>query len=128
LFLDLDATDDQIDFPIVYASAKAGRASLDRPADGELPDSPDLEPLFDVIRRTVPAPTYDPTAPLQAHVTNLDSSSYLGRIALCRVHQGTIRKGQQVAWCRTDGTIERVRVGELLMTEALERKPAQEAG
>jgi GTP-binding protein len=128
LFLDLDATEDQIEFPIVYASAKAGRASLNRPGDGEMPDSPDLEPLFETIKQTVPAPTYDPTAPLQAHVTNLDSSSYLGRIALCRVHQGTIRKGQQVAWCRTDGTIERVRIGELLMTEALERKPAEQAG
>ncbi|MEV5409080.1 translational GTPase TypA [Thermopolyspora sp. NPDC052614] len=128
LFLDLDATEDQIDFPIVYASAKAGRASLTRPGDGEMPDSPDLEPLFETIKQTVPAPTYDPTSPLQAHVTNLDSSSYLGRIALCRVHHGTIRKGQQVAWCRTDGTIERVRIGELLMTEALERKPAEQAG
>src|SRR5690606_26234358 len=128
LFLDLDATDDQIDFPIVYASAKAGRASLNRPADGELPDSPDLEPLFETIKRTVPPPTYDPTAPLQALVTNLDSSSYLGRIALCRIHHGTITKGQQVAWCRADGSIERVRISELLMTEALERKPAQQAG
>ncbi len=128
LFLDLDATDDQIDFPIVYASAKAGRASLNRPADGELPDSPDLEPLFETIKRTVPAPVYDPTAPLQALVTNLDSSSYLGRIALCRIHHGTIVKGQQVAWCRADGSIERVRISELLMTEALERKPAQQAG
>src|SRR5690606_20696545 len=81
LFMDLDATDDQIDFPIVYASAKAGRASLERPADGTMPGSPDLEPLFDIIKKTIPAPTYDPSAPLQAHVTNLDASSYLGRIA-----------------------------------------------
>ncbi|HEY9523874.1 MAG TPA: translational GTPase TypA [Thermopolyspora sp.] len=127
LFLDLDATDDQIDFPIIYASAKAGRASTHRPNDGDMPDSVDLEPLFQMIRETVPAPTYDPTAPLQAHVTNLDSSSYLGRIALCRVHQGMIVKGQQVAWCRTDGTIERVKISELLMTEALERRPAERA-
>ncbi|GII92721.1 translational GTPase TypA [Sinosporangium siamense] len=128
LFLDLDATEDQIDFPIVYASAKAGRASLNRPEDGGMPDAADLEPLFETITKTVPAPVYDPAAPFQAHVTNLDSSSYLGRIALCRVHQGTIRKGQQVAWCRIDGSIERVKISELLMTEALERKPAEEAG
>ncbi|WP_433365741.1 translational GTPase TypA [Streptosporangium sp. CA-115845] len=128
LFIDLDATEEQIDFPIVYASAKARRASLNRPEDGSMPDSEDLEPLFEVIKNTIPAPTYDPTAPLQAHVTNLDASSYLGRIALCRVHQGTIKKGQQVAWCRTDGTIQRVKITELLMTDALERKPAEEAG
>ncbi|MFB4277181.1 translational GTPase TypA [Nonomuraea sp. MTCD27] len=128
LFMDLDATEEQIDFPIVYASAKAGRASLERPADGGMPDSEDLEPLFDIIKSTIPAPTYDPNAPLQAHVTNLDASSYLGRIALCRIHQGVMRKGQQVAWCRTDGSIQRVKITELLMTDALERKPAEEAG
>ena len=128
LFLDLDATDDQIDFPIVYASAKAGRASLEQPADGTVPESPDLEPLFQTILGTIPAPTYDEGAPLQAHVTNLDASPYLGRLALCRVHQGSIRKGQQVAWCRADGTITPVRVTELLVTEALERVPAEEAG
>ncbi|GAA1714605.1 translational GTPase TypA [Nonomuraea bangladeshensis] len=128
LFMDLDATEEQIDFPIVYASAKAGRASMNRPDDGGMPDSEDLEPLFDIIKSTIPAPTYDPSAPLQAHVTNLDASSYLGRIALCRVHQGQIRKGQQVAWCRTDGSIQRVKITELMMTEALERKPAEEAG
>lgn len=93
LFLDLEATDDQIDFPIVYASAKAGRASLNRPDDGSMPDSPDLEPLFQTIMETIPAPVYDPEAPLQAHVTNLDASSYLGRIALCRVHQGHDHQG-----------------------------------
>ncbi|WP_214409637.1 translational GTPase TypA [Sphaerisporangium fuscum] len=128
LFMDLDATEEQIDFPIVYASAKAGRASLNRPENGGMPDSDDLEPLFQTIAETIPAPVYDPSAPLQAHVTNLDASSYLGRIALCRVHQGTIKKGQQVAWCRTDGSIQRVKISELLMTEALERKPALEAG
>ncbi|GAA1310098.1 GTP-binding protein [Planotetraspora silvatica] len=128
LFLDLDATEEQIDFPIVYASAKAGRASLNRPQDGGMPDADNLEPLFETITKTIPAPLYDPTAPLQAHVTNLDASSYLGRIALCRVHHGTIKKGQQVAWCRTDGTIQRVKISELLMTDALERKPAEEAG
>ncbi|HXW46555.1 MAG TPA: GTP-binding protein, partial [Streptosporangiaceae bacterium] len=128
LFMDLDATEDQIEFPIVYAAARAGRASLTRPEDGQLPDSPDLEPLFQVLRDTVPAPSYDPAAPLRAHVTNLDASSYLGRIALCRVFSGEIRKGQQVAWCRRDGSMERVKITELLRTEALERVPAQSAG
>lgn len=128
LFMDLDADEDQIDFPIVYASGRAGRASLDKPADGAMPNSEDLEPLFKVITETIPVPSYDPAAPLQAHVTNLDASSYLGRIALCRVHAGTIKKGQQVAWCRHDGSIERVKITELLMTEALTRKPADEAG
>jgi GTP-binding protein len=128
LFLDLDAAEDQIDFPIVYASAKAGRASLDRPADGGMPTEENLEPLFETIIKTIPAPSYDPSTPLQAHVTNLDASPYLGRLALCRVHNGTIKKGQQAAWCRADGTIERVKITELLMTDALERKPVESAG
>jgi len=128
LFLDLDATEEQIEFPIVYSSARAGRASLTRPADGTLPGSPDLEPLFTVLRDTVPAPSYDPEEPLRAHVTNLDASAYLGRIALCRVEAGEITKGQQVAWCRRDGTIEKVRITELFRTEALDRVPAQSAG
>jgi GTP-binding protein len=128
LFMDLDATEDQIEFPIVYASARAGRASLTRPADGALPDSPDLEPLFAVLRESVPAPSYDPQAPLRAHVANLDASSYLGRIALCRVFSGEITKGQQVAWCRRDGSIERVKITELFRTEALDRVPAASAG
>ncbi|HEY5033001.1 MAG TPA: translational GTPase TypA [Actinomycetes bacterium] len=128
LFLDLDADEHQIEFPIVYASAKAGRASLARPDDGGMPDSKDLEPLFETIVKTIPAPQYDEGAPLQAHVTNLDASPYLGRLALCRVRQGWIRKGQQVAWCKTDGTIERIKVTELLVTEALDRVPAEEAG
>jgi GTP-binding protein len=128
LFLDLDATEEQIEFPVVYASARAGRASLTRPADGTLPDSPDLEPLFAVLRDTVPPPWYDPAAPLQAHVTNLDASAYLGRIALCRVFSGTISRGQQVAWCRRDGSVERVKITELYLTEALERVPAASAG
>jgi len=128
LFIDLDATEQQIEFPIVYASARAGRASLNRPADGDMPDSENLEALFDVIRQTVPAPVYDPTAPLQAHVTNLDASSYLGRIALCRIHNGTIKRGQQVAWCKHDGSIERVKISELYLTEALDRVQADEAG
>ncbi|MEU4827433.1 translational GTPase TypA [Actinomadura citrea] len=128
LFMDLDADEEQIDFPIVFASGRAGRASLDKPADGTMPGSDDLEPLFKVITETIPAPAYDPDAPLQAHVTNLDASSYLGRIALCRVHAGTIKKGQQVAWCRHDGSVDRVKITELLMTEALTRKPADDAG
>ena len=128
LFIDLDASEQQIEFPIVYAAARAGRASLNRPKDGEMPDNDNLEPLFDVIRETVPPPVYDPAAPLQAHVTNLDASSYLGRIALCRVYNGTIRRGQQVAWCRRDGSIERVKVSELFLTEALERVQADSAG
>jgi GTP-binding protein len=127
LFLDLDATEEQIEFPIVYASARAGRASLRRPADGSLPDSPDLEPLFAVLRESVPPPSYDPDEPLRAHVTNLDASSYLGRIALCRMVSGTIERGQQAAWCRRDGSIERVKISELFRTEALERVPAPSA-
>ena len=106
LFIDLDASEEQIEFPVVYAAARAGRASLNRPKDGEMPDSDNLEPLFDVIRETVPAPAYDPDAPLQAHVTNLDASSYLGRIALCRIHNGTLTRGQQVAWCKHDGSVD----------------------
>jgi len=132
LFMDLldDAhtASTQLDFPIVYASARAGRASLTRPKNGEMPDEDSLESLFAAILNTVPAPRYDDEAPLQAHVTNLDASPFLGRLALCRVYNGTIRKGQQAAWCRADGTIERVKVTELLMTEALERKPVDSAG
>ena len=128
LFLDLDATEEQIDFPIIYTSAKAGRSSLTRPADGGMPDGETLEALFSVLLTTVPAPQFDPDASLQAHVTNLDASPYLGRLALCRVRAGTIRKGQQVAWCRRDGVIERAKVGELLITKALDRVSADEAG
>ncbi|MGH3394022.1 MAG: translational GTPase TypA [Streptosporangiaceae bacterium] len=128
LFIDLDASEEQIEFPIVYASARAGRASLNRPEDGALPDSENLEPLFEVIRNSVPAPAYDPQAPLRAQVTNLDASSYLGRIALCRVFSGEIAKGQQAAWCRRDGTIQRVKITELFRTEALDRVPAETAG
>jgi GTP-binding protein len=128
LFLDLDPTEAQIEFPIVYASARAGRASLTRPADGTLPDSPDLVPLFAVIEETIPPPRYDPAAPLRAQVTNLDASSYLGRIALCRVMSGRIARGEQVAWCRRDGSIERVKITELYLTAALERVPAESAG
>jgi GTP-binding protein TypA/BipA len=128
LFLDLDADEHQIEFPIVYCQAKTGQASLNRPADGTSPDSPDLEPLFEVIRGTIPAPEYDESAPLQAHVTNLDASPYLGRIALCRIYNGWLAKGQTVAWCKQDGTVERVKLTELLGTVALERVPIEKAG
>ncbi len=128
LFIDLDASEEQIEFPIVYASAKAGRASLNRPGNGELPDSENLEPLFQVLRETVPAPSYDPDAPLQAHVTNLDASSYLGRIGLCRIYNGTLKRGQQAALIRRDGSVERVKISELFLTEALERVSADSAG
>ncbi len=128
LFLDLDATEKQIDFPIVYTSAKAGRASLTRTADGGMPEEENLEPLFTTLLKTVPAPSYDEAKPLQAHVTNLDASPYLGRLALCRVHQGYIKKGQQVAWMKADGTVERAKVVELLITKALTRVPADSAG
>ena len=128
LFFDLDATEEQIDFPVVYASAKAGRASLERPADATMPNSEDLEPLFQTLVDTVPAPEYDETAPLQAHVTNLDASAYLGRLAVCRIHNGTIRKGQQVMWCRADGSQTLAKVSDLLMTDALERTPVEQAG
>ncbi|MBS2540004.1 translational GTPase TypA [Catenulispora sp. NF23] len=135
LFMDLDATEEQIEFPIVYAIARDGKATLTKPVPGSSGngqggdlDSDNLLPLFKTILETIPAPSYTEGAPLQAHVTNLDASNFLGRIALCRVHQGEIRKGQQVAWCRHDGTVERVKITELLMTEALERKPAEKAG
>jgi GTP-binding protein len=128
LFLDLDATADQIEFPIVYCQARTGQASLTRPADGTSPDSPNLDPLFDVIKNTIPPPTYDENASLQAHVTNLDASPYLGRLALCRIHNGWLKKGQTVAWCKHDGTIERVKLTELLGTEALERVSIESAG
>jgi GTP-binding protein len=132
LFMDLldnaSAASAQLDFPIVYASARAGRASLNRPGNGVMPDEGSLEPLFAAILETIPAPRYDDEAPLQAHVTNLDASPFLGRLALCRVYNGTIRKGQQAAWCRADGTIERVKITELLMTDALERNSVDSAG
>ncbi|HEY5906007.1 MAG TPA: translational GTPase TypA [Actinomycetota bacterium] len=123
--LDLDAI---LDVPVVYASGKAGRASHNKPENGSLPDSDDLEPLFEAILQHVPAPTYDDEAPLQAWVTNLDASPFLGRLALLRVFNGTIKKGQTVAWVRHDGSHSNVRVTELLKTKALDRFPAEEAG
>jgi GTP-binding protein TypA/BipA len=131
LFMDLlddSHSQDALDFPVVYASAKAGRASTELPENGGMPDSPDLEPLFRTIIETIPAPSYTEGAPLQAHVTNLDSSPFLGRLALVRVKEGTLNKGQQVAWMRRDGTTSNVKVTELLMTKALERVPADSAG
>ena len=128
LFLDLDANEEQIEFPIVYASAKAGRSSLNRPENGVMPDQPNLDSLFEVIFKTIPAPVYHEGAPLQAHVTNLDSSPYLGRLALCRIREGVIKKGENVMWMKTDGTSERVKISELLITDGLERVPALEAG
>ncbi|MCX4532872.1 translational GTPase TypA [Streptomyces sp. NPDC002596] len=129
LFLDLDADEEQIEFPIVYACARDGVASLTKPEDGTVPaDSENLEPFFNTILAHVPAPEYDDEAPLQAHVTNLDADNFLGRIALCRVEQGELRKGQTVTWIKRDGTMSSVRITELLMTEALTRKPAEKAG
>jgi GTP-binding protein len=132
LFLDLAGAEsgaDLLDFPVVYACARDGVASLDPPVSGALPGgATDLEPLFRTLLDTIPPPSYDQGAPLQAHVTNLDASPFLGRLALCRIRQGTITKGQTVTWCRRDGSITRVRVTELLMTEGLERKPAERAG
>ncbi len=123
LFLDLDADESQIEFPIVYANARAGKAGL---TPDDLAD--DLKPLVDTLLATVPAPSYDPSHPLQALVTNLDASPYVGRLALCRIMHGHITKGQQVAWCRADGEIENARLTELYVTEALDRVPADEAG
>ncbi|MGW0531793.1 translational GTPase TypA [Streptomyces sp. NPDC003032] len=129
LFLDLDADEEQIEFPIVYATARDGVASLTKPEDGTVPqDSDSLEPFFTTILEHVPAPEYDESAPLQAHVTNLDADNFLGRIALCRVEQGELRKGQTVTWIKRDGTQQNVRITELMMTEALTRKPAEKAG
>jgi GTP-binding protein len=125
LFLDLDADESQIEFPIVYTNAKAGQAALD-PAEVGAPDG-NLQPLLDLLLEHVPAPEHDPQHPLQAHVTNLDASPYVGRLAICRVRNGTIRRGETIAWCRHDGSIERVKVSELYVTEALDRVEADEA-
>ena len=123
LFLDLDANEEQIEFPIVYTNAKAGWAASDEGVEGH-----DLRPLLDLLVERIPPPEYDESHPLQARVTNLDADPYVGRLALCRVHHGTIRKGQQVAWIRRDGTVDQARVSELYVTEGLERVSAEEAG
>ena len=125
LFLDLDADESQIEFPIVYCNARAGRAGLAAKGSG-LEDT--LEPLLDTLLATIPPPAYEEGHPLQALVTNLDASPFVGRLAICRVYNGTIRKGEQVAWCRADGRVERAKVTELYVTEALERVDAAEAG
>src|ERR671916_3188443 len=123
LFFDLDATEDQVEFPIVYTNAKAGWASL---TEGE--EGTDLKPLMDLLVETIPAPAYEEGHPLQAHVTNLDASPYLGRLAVCRVRNGTIRRGAPIAWCRADGTISSAKVAELYVTESLDRVEAEDAG
>src|SRR6187397_419580 len=122
LFLDLDASEEQIEFPIVYTVAREGLA-------GHAPDdlAPNLLPLFDTLLETIPPPSYDPDHPLQALVTNLDASPYVGRLALLRIRHGILRKGERIAWCRADGTIEPAKITELLVTEALDRVPADEA-
>jgi GTP-binding protein len=122
--LDIDGI---LELPVIYASGRAGRASLNKPADGTLPDHDDLEPLFQAILKHIPAPTYDDAHPLQAHVTNLDASPFLGRLALLRIFNGTLKKGQMVAWVRQDGTTKTVKITELLATKALDRYPTEEA-
>ncbi|MFE1522706.1 translational GTPase TypA [Schaalia turicensis] len=124
---DPDMLDSLLETPVIYASAKAGRASLTRPADGQLPESSDLEPLFEAIVNYIPAPHFEADAPLAAQVTNLDASPFLGRIALLRIYSGTIKKGATVAWVRVDGTTSSAHISELLLTEGLERKPATSA-
>jgi GTP-binding protein len=131
LFMDLldeNHSQDALDFPVVFASGKAGIASLKKPENGTLPTGSDLEPLFRTILENIPAPEYVEGAPLQAHVTNLDASPFLGRLALLRIKQGNLKKGQQVAWMRRDGEVKNVKVTELLITEGLERKPGETAG
>src|SRR3954452_16819178 len=123
LFLDLDADEGQIEFPIVYTNARAGWAANTEGQEGE-----NLKPLFELLIDRIPAPEYEEDHPLQARVTNLDADPYVGRLALCRVHQGTLTKGQQVAWCRRDGTIEQVKIAELYVNEGLTRVPADEVG
>src|SRR6201995_162632 len=122
LFIDLDADSEQIDFPIVYTNAKAGWAAMEEGVEGT-----DLMPLLDLMLEKIPAPTYDEGAPLQAHVTNLDASPYVGRLAICRVRNGTIKKAATIAWCQADGNVARARVAELYVTEALDRVDAEEA-
>ena len=131
LFMDLlddSHSDTALDFPVIYASGKAGIASLVKPENATMPEGDNLEPLFKTILDTIPAPAYDDEAPLQAHVTNLDASPFLGRLALLRIKQGNLKKGQQVAWMRTDGTVKNVKLTELLITQGLERVPGESAG
>ena len=125
LFIDVGATEHQIEFPIVYCNARAGRSWL---SVDEIGDGGDLEPLFATIVSAIPAPTYDVDHPFQALVTNLDASPYVGRLALCRVFHGSVKKGQQVAWCRKDGSIAQVKITEMYVAENLDRVSADEAG
>ena len=123
LFLDLEASEEQIDFPIIYTDARAGTATVDPKIPGN-----DLDPFFEVLLKSVPPPTGDPNAPLQVHVTNLDASPYLGRLAVCRVISGVLRENSPVAWCRTDGSIEQAKVATITLTEALSQVEVKEAG
>jgi GTP-binding protein len=123
LFIELDADSEQIDFPIVYTNARAGWAALEEGVEGN-----DLSPLLDLMLERIPAPEHDPKHPFQAHVTNLDADPYVGRLALCRVRNGTVRAGGPIAWCRADGSVERATISELYVTEALDRVAAEEAG
>ncbi len=123
LFIELDAGSEQIDFPIVYTNARAGWASLEEDSEGT-----DLSPLLDLMVDRIPAPEYDPAHPFQAHVTNLDADPYVGRLALCRIRNGTVRNGQPIAWCQANGNIERAAITELYVTEALDRVAAEQAG
>ena len=123
LFLDLDATEDQIEFPIVYTDARTGTASMDPSVPGT-----DLSPFFDVVLEHVPPPSFDEAAPLRVHVTNLDASPYLGRIAVCRIDSGTLKRGASVAWCRTDGTVQPAKIGTVTVTDALGQVDVEEAG
>src|ERR1700691_3307099 len=128
LFLHLDADEEQIEFPIVYCNARAGIATLEYDASAPTPTEGTLAPLLDLLVERIPAPTYEPDHPLQALVTNLDASPYVGRLAICRVRNGSIKRGQQVAWCRADGSIERAQITELYVTDALDRVDAPEGG
>ncbi len=128
LFLDLDADEEQIEFPIVYCNARAGIATMEYDPSAPTPTEGTLAPLLDLLVQRIPAPMYDPEHPLQALVTNLDASPYVGRLAICRVRNGQVKRGQQVAWCRADGSVERVQVSELYVTDALDRVDAPEAG
>jgi GTP-binding protein len=123
LFLDLDADEHQISFPILYSNARAGWVSTERGVEGT-----DVAPLFQAIIDHVPAPQFDETAPTQALVCNLSASPYVGRLAICRVYNGELKKGGTIAWCKVDGTIEKAKITEMYVTESLEQVPAESAG
>ena len=125
--IDLDE-DSLFDLPVIYCAAKAGYASENQPENGGLPDNDNLEPLFEAIIKNIPAPEYEEGAPLQAHVANIDSSDFLGRLGLVRIYNGTLEKGKTYGLSRVDGSIENFRVSELLRTQGLERTPVESAG